>query len=497
MEKNRNESLGLSLDEEIELALGNNVNENTKEVKKVENITESKKHEYTDYDLLDILENAGYEATFKNLRILREGIEDGSINLEEPEKTNDAKKELDNEHILTDNNIDKEVKKDLEKDEYCKSEKPVVVKESKLLRSHSDSFLKSYLLEDCKMSQKDVISLTEEEKVDSLKELAKAVIYSINSKIDGLDTSLADKSRGDIKNLKILSDLQNAITQLEAIVERADNYNPDCKKYIGVVIKSILYLNQCTPTFKEAYRNKKTLLILKYETIIMSIISATAYLISQIVDFRSQTLGMKSIIEIEEIAPLKTLMNFIKSVDSGEFKIVANDVGVLREYYKEIPVEKLSTICEAPDIITLVSDGIRRIYDGLDKNKITQLLYKATGIVVLLLSVRDAVYSLYRMKTKVADMSTMISNFANVNVGGGLKSLVSFANRFIPDAESASDMASNEIYDDNRKLVTQLKAIKTAPVIDSGNDDLSLTVQQDSIVGKQENIPAANDIFSF
>lgn len=453
---------------------------------------------YNDVELYGILESCGYEPTISNLEILKRGLANGTIALaeevESPAGASDAKEELEKDSIETEKPT-KEVEKNLESEHCAKKETAVAIKESRMIRSHTDGFIKSYLTEDCNVSLSEANSLTEDEKNDLVRELAKCVATAISTKLANIDTSVADKSHGDVKELKILPDIQNAISQLEAIMERTDEYDPKCKNYLGIVIKSILYLNQYSAVFKEAYRNKKTLLILKYETVVLSIVSSLAYLISEIVDFRSQSLGMKPSIHLEKIAPLKTLEDFNKSVDSGEFKIITNDVKVLREYYKELPVEKLSMVCEANNIVGLVVDGINSIYDGLDKNKITTLLYKATGVVVLLLSVRDAIYSLSRMKTKASDMLAMISNFANINLGGGMKSLASFASRFPTDVESASEMAANEISDDNRRMSAQLKAIKAAPVLDAG-ESISKSIGEPSI-GKQEPILSANDVFNF
>lgn len=443
----------------------------------------------SDFDLLDILEASDIEPSPKNL-----------------DKT---KQDLENEKIISTPDLPRFRVQDEPKEpkETKEQKKPVPVIPKKHnyeipKKSHTDAFLKDYLVNDCDISLKEAADMSAETKSMTMTEIAKTAIKSLSDKMAQLDTSSADRSRGDIKNLKFLDDLQGAITQLEAILERADEYNPNAKKYVGVVIKSILYLNQYSSVFKEAYRNKKTLLILKYESLIMSIISATSYLISQIVDFKSQTLGMKSIVVIEEIAPLKTLDQFNKSVESGEFKIVSNDIGTLREFYKELPVESRSTLYEASDILNMVANGLKSIYDGIDKNKLTQLLYNATGVVVLLLSVRDAIYTLYRTKTKASDMIANIHNFANINLSGGLKSLASFANKFIPDIENASDIAKNEVSNDNRKLATQLRAIKAAPVLDNPvpENSTSGTTQsetQPDIAGSQQPIQSQNNLFDF
>ena len=325
--------------------------------------------------------------------------------------------------------------------------------------------------------------------------IAKDVIGIISDKLQLIDTSSADRSRGDIKALRELPDIQTAITQLQAIIERAEEFEPECSQYLGIIVKSIMYLNQCSSTFKEAYRSKKTLLIVKYETLILSIISATAYLISAMIDFRSQTVTLKTGISIEKIAPIKTLEDFNKSVESGEFKVIINDTGILREHFKELSVEEMNSVCESTDIINLVTNGIRNLYANIDTAKLTTLLYKATGIVVLLLSVRDAVYSFSRMRTKFSDMVYAISNFANINISSPFKALSSFASKFVPDAENATDIATSEIKDNNKKLALEVRAAKAAPVFDQSAE------KQPEVpaFGEPAPIPSQNnpDLFSF
>ena len=213
------------------------------------------------------------------------------------------------------------------------------------------------------------------------------------------------------------------------------------------------------------------------------------------IDFRSQTVTLKPGISVEKIAPIKTLEDFNKSVESGEFKVIINDTGILREHFKELSVEEMSSVCESTDIINLVTNGIRNLYANIDTAKLTTLLYKATGIVVLLLSVRDAVYSFSRMRTKFSDMVYAISNFANINISSPFKALSSFASKFVPDAENATDIATSEIKDNNKKLALEVRAAKAAPVFDQPAE------KQPEVpaFGEPATIPSQNnpDLFSF
>ena len=64
------------------------------------------------------------------------------------------------------------------------------------------------------------------------------------------------------------------------------------------VIKAILY-NQYSGVFKEAYRNKKkTVMILKYQSLILSVISSVSYLISANCWFKADNLQLKTLYKI-------------------------------------------------------------------------------------------------------------------------------------------------------------------------------------------------------
>lgn len=434
-----------------------------------------------DAELLDVLEENGYAPTLRNMNILKEGLANGTYVIEKhTPKAKPAQAPL--------------------TEQKC-SQKPVFPVSSRkapktlVYRSHTNECLKNFLTEECDFTVEEFNELNEADKSTTMLGIAKEVIGLISDKLQLIDTSSADRSRGDIKALKELPDIQTAITQLQAIIERAEEFKPECSQYLGIIVKSIMYLNQCSSTFKEAYRSKKTLLIVKYETLILSIISATAYLISAMIDFRSQTVTLKPGISVEKIAPIKTLEDFNKSVESGEFKVIINDTGILREHFKELSVEEMNSVCESTDIINLVTNGIRNLYANIDTAKLTTMLYKATGIVVLLLSVRDAVYSFSRMRTKFSDMAYAISNFANINISSPFKALSSFASKFVPDAENATDIATNEIKDNNKKLALEVRAAKAAPVFDQPAE------KQPEVpaFGDPAPIPTQNnpDLFSF
>lgn len=351
-----------------------------------------------------------------------------------------------------------------------------------LSEKHANDFLKIFLVEECGMALNEFNEMSNDDKSVSVKEIMSKILEVVQNKLTSIDTSIADKSRGDIKLLKELPLLQDAITQLEALIERDENAIPEYSTAISTVIKSILYINQYSNVFKDAYRNKKSLMILKYESLILSIISSVSYIMSTIVDYKSDYLTLKRNVEgITNFAPLKSLDDFIKSVDSGEFKIITNDVALLREFYLEIPVQTMSSILEAPEYLPMVIDGIKNIYGSITNNqKISNLIYKAVGAVIVLLSVRDTFYTLFRMKNKISDMVVGLQNFVNINQGGNaLQKLSQFANKFRVDAENGSELSKREVADENKATYRDIRQVKVdTPVTPAIKNEPEITVDQ-------------------
>jgi len=339
-----------------------------------------------------------------------------------------------------------------------------------LNNKNAEFLLKSYLTEDCGMPIKEYVCLSEDTKNVTVKEIAQSLLSSIEGKLSSVDTSVADRSRGDIKQLVQQLPIQDAISKLESIIERDENSRPEYSDAINTVIKSILYINQYSQVFKDAYRNKKTVMILKYQSLILSVISTVSYLIASIIDFSNNEVKLKTTAqEISEFAPLQSLRTFNRSVDNGEFKILTRDSDALREYYLEVPVETMSKILEAYEYVPMIIDGVKNIYSKLNDsgtaNKMVGYLYKAIGVITLLFSIRDVIYTLFRMKNKVNDMTNLINNFTNLNNGGNVLNKISqFVNKFKVDAEYGSEMSQREIEDENRRTLSQVRSIQTSPL---------------------------------
>ena len=216
----------------------------------------------------------------------------------------------------------------------------------------ANEFLKEYLVGSDFFTPEEFASLSESTQTQSIKEVAITILNAVKDKVESFDTTPIDRSRGDIKQLREINALQQAITQLETMIERSQEMvSPELQRYLKETVKTILYLNQYSLQFKEAYRDRKTLLILKYQSMIMSVFSSVSYLISVMIDFSSGDLQLKAKPEFEEIAPLRTIMEFNRMVEKGDFRLVLKNVTAMREYFVELDLDKMALL-ESTEIIS-------------------------------------------------------------------------------------------------------------------------------------------------
>jgi hypothetical protein len=326
----------------------------------------------------------------------------------------------------------------------------------------SRDYMKYYLYESEVFNEKEISGLSTDSLNDSIREIARLILSSIIEKSDNINTLPIDKSKGDIKYLPDLESLQMAITQIETMIDRSSSdIDPTLIRYLKEVERALLNINKYSNEFKEAYRTRKTLIILRYQSLIMSVFSSISYLISVMVDFSTGDIKLKDKVQYEEILPLKNLVDFNKSVERGEFKSIVKEVSALREEFLEVSKESLELL-EAYDLSTILMDGIKMFYNSFANNpKLIDFLYKFAGIVTLLISLREVFYTIFKAKAKIEDVIGHVGNFANSSNGSPalLAKLNTFSNKYIVDAEESTKMARREIESENKMLKPDIQAI--------------------------------------
>jgi len=323
--------------------------------------------------------------------------------------------------------------------------------------------IRYFLVESEIFNEKEVSLMNTDSINDSIREVAKAILGSIIEKKESIDTSVIDKSKGDVKQLPNLDSLQTAVTQLESMVERSmEDYDTSIVKYIKEIERALMNLNKYSMEFKEAYRSRKTLLILRYQSLIMSIFSSLSYLISVMIDFSSGELELKGDVSYMEIAPLKTIIEFNRSVEKGDFKETMKEVSLMREHFSEIQKLESPELLESYDISSILMDGIKMIYNSFSNNpKLMDFLYKAAGIITLLMSLREVFYMVFKAKSKISDIIGHIENFAGASnaTPAVIAKLNNFSNKYIVDAEESSKIAKREIESENKSLGQEIRSL--------------------------------------
>lgn len=325
-----------------------------------------------------------------------------------------------------------------------------------------DSLLYTFLVEESNMSAYEFDILTEETKLGFANEIANKVLTNIKDKMASLDLTAINKTRGEIKNFINLDVIQETIIKLTNLFNNSlDKINPLLPKYLNEIIDSIKNLTKFSYLFKEAYRNKKTILILRYQSIILSIVSALSYLVSVSIDFKdANQLKIKDKVNVTEISPISSLIQFNKSVENGTFGTEVKDVSTLREFFVEYSTEKMSIIYEATDIISLLNTGINSFSNFFNNANRNSLILKAVGVVMLILSLRQSFYSLTRYKNNFSTMINHLKTFLNIQNIPSLSNLtrfITFNNKNVIEAESATKDAENEIKSENKQIITDVK----------------------------------------
>lgn len=310
-----------------------------------------------------------------------------------------------------------------------------------------------YLRETKAFNDKEILNLSEDVKGLAIKDAIKTILDQIEERSKDLDLTPVNRTKGDIRQLKELESIQNAITNLEEMIQRAEKQvTPELKYYLSEVIKALYNLRDYSYDFKEAYKNRKILMILKYQSLVLSVFSSVSYLISVLINFSEDDIDLQDAPKYEEIAPIRTLIDFNKSIERGEYRKMVKSVNEMHELY---PFSDNRPLNESSDVINMVLDGLKSFSSSVNTNgKFIDYLYKAAGIVTLIMSLREIFYAFYRTKSKVSEITSQIEGFAGIGSANSsiLSKLSNFASKFKIEAEESTKLARREIEMEDREI---------------------------------------------
>lgn len=334
----------------------------------------------------------------------------------------------------------------------------------------ADDVLYEFLVEDSNMSVKEYNLLTEEDKTNLLTSIGYEVIQNISKKVNN-DVLFIDKTRGDIKNLAELQTIQDAITKIVNL----SNVDRSVITYTDEIKMAIYNLNKYSAMFKDAYRNKKTFLILYYEGVIISVISTLSYLVSAVVDFKNpQQLQFKQNIQLDpENLMFKFISDFNKKAKDGTADMLIKSVSTLREFYNEYSVDDMKAILEAVEIAPLLNKGLTVFSDFFKNTNRNGIILKAIGVILLILSLRDVFYTLSNSRIKIMEKLSGLKTFLSINNLPSVSTLTKFTtfnNKNVAETEYATKAAEHEIAVENKEIIQNVKNAPTSFEAETKND---------------------------
>ncbi len=247
------------------------------------------------------------------------------------------------------------------------------------------------------------------ENASSLKEkreilaLSESDLYGVNNvMINNLYKSAVDKAhidfedipktKGDITKYSGYKPMVESITYMENLSKKNNIKIPELN-VIDTAIRNIIAYREL---FTNGYKLDKEFVILEYQTLVASCVTATSLVISSYVDFikRVDMVDFTIINPKTDVGSLhiKSLEKFNKSVASGEFHKVMNTVIKTKQPVGE---EYLAELAIPPAIVIPVA---------------------IIGGTILLVNVlRDLVYLFYNTRSKLSDHMKLMATFLEMN----------------------------------------------------------------------------------
>lgn len=353
----------------------------------------------------------------------------------------------------------------------------------------SSDVLLEYLISNNLKTKEEYQMLTEEMKSDALRQIVVKLMEDINDSTKNIDITKIDKTRGEIRQLEFLADLQKSINSLKELYktdETDSSYRAE--KMLDLTIDAIKYLNKYAADYKEAYRLKKSLLILQYESIVTAIIQSVSYLISVSADFKDgYSVRLNSEVDelLKNIPAFNTIKQFVNFSQNNTSRVVYESVDFIRKYYVEYSSDELSTIYEASDILTMVSNGFNSFINSLqsENSSLKNIIYKSAIVLAILFSVRELFFSISNSSASISDSIGNIKSFANIDTlkPTAFNSLRNYNKKNVDETEFMIADTESKITNSNKEIK---KEIKPQPVFVSKQS----TKKEEKVDNDTENV---------
>ena len=133
-------------------------------------------------------------------------------------------------------------------------------------------------------------------------------------------------------------------------------------------------------------------------------------------------------------------------------------------YNLNIFIKELNKYIDITSTIIIDKNNIFNFALDVDEST-TNLIYKAVGIIVALISIREIFNTLSRSKYSIQELLGNIKNFTNLSMAS-LPKLLQFGSRYRADAEENSKLAQRDTIQNNKEIAISLKELPSSSTID-------------------------------
>lgn len=329
------------------------------------------------------------------------------------------------------------------------------------------------------VTAKEYENLNEEQKEMISSEMFKSILQNIMDKAKSVDTTEIDRSRGDLKHYDMLQIIQNVIKTLQYYYSTADdsiNYG-QCSVELKKIVDSLQYLNKYSDIFKDAYRNKKTILMVTYQSVLLAILTALNYLVSESIDYsEAPNIKLKDRIQLNTINQFNAIAKFNDLCKNNDLAKLNESVNFIRTYYNEFSPREMNIIYEAADIGELINTGFDNIVKTLTGNdRLNSIIFKAASIITLLLAAREVFYSINAGKLDMSKVTNNLKQFVNMPElrPAQVQQVKNYNKQNIVNTVAGSQQASQALNIENNKIANDIARNDTTNNIQNKNLEIA------------------------
>ena len=331
----------------------------------------------------------------------------------------------------------------------------------------TDIILYDMFVEDYGFRHSEFENLTEDDKSALIDGVINTMIIELKTKMKTSDTQVIDKTRGEVRRLPKIDIIINSLDNIPAMLHSLTlptSVVKEFEEFIDVTTKCIHNVYNEVGIFRNAYKSKKILLVIRYQTLINSFISSFTTLSAFAAELQTNK-GFSNKIDFAPIlGHINNMKKFNDDIDNGNWKVMIKDTEMLRESFIEIDPDILA---ESSSMNLLVGAGLQALSTKLSIGRMSidarGILYKLTGVVMLVLSLREVVYATYNSRSKFSETMKKAIDYAEIQSGQlGLDSntvnkrlaiLKKFTNNFLLDQEEAYKFSKRDIDNENKNIV--------------------------------------------